>query len=141
MTILYNTQDGQSSFPIGQNSLPKGRLVEAGRIGHRKRWLICSHFNRRKSPIWLNHGPKNRCTAAIFNRASILSCRIRAKNKTDPCESVCFLVEAGRIELPSENPSTRLSTSVSGVLTFPLPLSLRQDSGFSSFISPARRKA
>jgi hypothetical protein len=30
MTILYNTQDGQSSFPIGQNSLPKGQLVEAG---------------------------------------------------------------------------------------------------------------
>lgn len=76
MTILYNTQDGQSSFPFGQNSLPKGQLVEAGRI-----------------------------------------------------------------ELPSENPSTRLSTSVSGVLTFPLSLSLRQDSGFSSFISPARRKA
>ena len=51
------------------------------------------------------------------------------------------LVEAGRIELPSENPSTRLSTSVSGGLTFPLPISLRQDIGFSSFINPARCKA
>lgn len=51
------------------------------------------------------------------------------------------MVEAGRVELPSENPSTRLSTSVSGDFTFPLPISLRQDIGFSSFINPARRKA
>ena len=51
------------------------------------------------------------------------------------------LVEAGRVELPSENPFARPSTSVAGDLTFPLPISLRQDIGFSSFISPARCKA
>ena len=51
MTILYNTQDGQSTFPVEQNSLPKGRLVEAGRIGPRKRWRICSHSMRRKLPV------------------------------------------------------------------------------------------
>lgn len=30
MTILYNTKDGQSSYPFEQKGLPKGRLVEAG---------------------------------------------------------------------------------------------------------------
>ena len=30
MTILYNTQDGQKSFPLEQTCLPKGHLVEHG---------------------------------------------------------------------------------------------------------------
>ncbi len=51
------------------------------------------------------------------------------------------LVEAGRVELPSENPSAGPSTSVAAVFTFPLPASRRQDTGFSSFINPARCKA
>ena len=51
------------------------------------------------------------------------------------------LVEAGRVELPSENPSAGLSTSVADQLGFPSAGSDRQDPGSGSFINPARRKA
>ena len=51
------------------------------------------------------------------------------------------LVEAGRVELPSENLSTRPSTSVAVVFKFPFRGSQRQDPRSGSFINPARRKA
>lgn len=51
------------------------------------------------------------------------------------------MVEAGRVELPSENPSTRLSTSVAVVLKFPFRGSRRQDPRSGSFINPVRLKA
>lgn len=45
-----------------------------------------------------------------------------------------FLVEPRRVELLSEDPSTRLSTSVADVLTFPPSGPQRQGQDFSSFI-------
>lgn len=45
------------------------------------------------------------------------------------------LVEARGVEPLSENPTTRASPSAVGVLTFPLPGSRQQDTGFSSFIN------
>ena len=52
-----------------------------------------------------------------------------------------LLVEPRRVELLSENPSTRLSTSVAGVLTFPLSSPQRQGQDFGSFIRSHLRQS
>ena len=45
-----------------------------------------------------------------------------------------FVVEVGRVELPSENMMTQLSTSVAVVQVFPLRRSQRRDHRSGSFI-------
>ena len=45
-----------------------------------------------------------------------------------------FVVEVGRVELPSENMMTQLSTSVAVVQVFPLRRSQRRDRRSGSFI-------
>lgn len=51
------------------------------------------------------------------------------------------MVEVGRVELPSENPKPRLSTSVSPVRLFLFLCSQRKDHSSSSFIVPTALKA
>ena len=51
------------------------------------------------------------------------------------------MVEARGVEPLSENPRTRASPSAVCDLTFPLPDSRRQDSGFSSFIKSRRSQS
>ena len=51
------------------------------------------------------------------------------------------VVEPRRVELLSENPSARLSTSVAVVLEFPRRGPQRQGRRFGSFINPACGKA
>lgn len=51
------------------------------------------------------------------------------------------LVEPRRVELLSEDPSTRLSTSVADVLTFPPSGPQRQGQDFSSFIRSHLRQS
>ena len=51
------------------------------------------------------------------------------------------MVEAGRVELPSENASPAVSTSLVCGLRFPLEKRRKQSSSFGSFMNRGMRKA
>ena len=55
-------------------------------------------------------------------------------NTAPPFGGAVFMVEVGRVELPSENMMTQLSTSVAVVQVFPLRRSQRRDRRSGSFI-------
>ena len=107
MTILYNTQDGQSSFPIGQNSLPKGRLWSGeNRASQTMAHLLAFHASQiarltqprpRKSP---------HCGDLFTGlRFSLV---MSTKNKTSPRGLISFLVE-------QIDPNTNIQSYVGGL--------------------------
>lgn len=91
--------------------------------------MLCSIRN-------LDIGYKIHPTSILYQRMKRVEKWAATKNKTleNTVFSRVFLVEPRGVEPLSEDQKTRASPSAVYVLTFPLPGSHRQDSGFSSFI-------
>ena len=87
------------------------------RGSRRKTLTLCFCVDITATPVRRNHRGNNRC-----------SCNVH-------------LVEPRRVELLSEDPSTRLSTSVADALAFPPSGPQRQGQDFSSFIRSHLRQS
>lgn len=86
-------------------------------------FTLLSHFIFKKGNFILDKGKKYK------------------NNRQFPVENCRLLVEPRRVELLSENPSTRPSTSVADVLEFPPSSPQRQGQAFGSFIKSHLRQS
>ena len=85
------------AFAPKSNTDPCGSALFFGGGGENRAsqtMTILLAFHASQSARLTQPRPENRCTAAISNRASILSCRIRAKKQYRPLRvCIAFLVE------------------------------------------------
>jgi len=116
---------------------------------HRANLVEAGEVVRFASGLLVFHTTQPRCGATrglkSLHRRDFLTARSPPPNNRPitkaPIKGALFLVEAGGVEPPSENPSTAFSTSVAGVLSFPPQSPQRQGQCISSFIKSHLRQS